>query len=96
MADWKSWWKKNDKQKNGCGCTSDCKPDTGDCKCGCTDSARDSVRLTDVEMAHDIIGELTYICDNYACLCKEGCDCEDKLQSCMQSREKLCEFVEKN
>lgn len=64
-----------------------------DCECGCTEKARDSVRLTDLEIAEDIIGELSELEKEYECLCNEGCDCEKKLESCCESKKRLGEFV---
>ena len=51
-----------------------------DCECGCTREARESVRLTDAEIAEDILGELNELEKEYSCLCGEGCDCSEKLQ----------------
>ena len=64
-----------------------------DCACGCSHEARESVRLTDLEIAEDILGELETLEKNYECLCKEGCDCGDKLRSCCESKQCLCDFV---
>ena len=64
-----------------------------DCECGCTREARESVRLTDAEIAEDILGELNELEKEYSCLCGEGCDCSEKLESCRKSKECLCEFV---
>ena len=84
----------NKNEKNRCGCNSTCKDEeTSDCACGCTPEARDSVRLTDAEIANDVIYELDEICKEYACLCKEGCDCTEKLQSCEECKDALCDYM---
>lgn len=74
-----------------------CKGDkpTADCNCGCSDEARDSVRLTDAEIAQDIMGDITQLCDWYADLAESGCDCAEKLNSCVESKNELTEFVTK-
>lgn len=63
--------------------------------CGCSHEARESVRLTDAEIAQDIIGELEELCNDYKCLCHDGCDCAEKLRSCEHSKNCLCDFVQK-
>ena len=97
MSDWKEKWKKQERIKNGeCGCNPRTDTVSGDCKCGCTTSARESVRLTDAEIAHDIVSELTDLVSAYSCLCDEGCDCVSKLRECEQDRECLREYLENN
>ncbi len=66
-----------------------------DCACGCTKEARNSVRLTDAEIAADILSDLDCLVSEYKCLCESGCDCGEKLRSCENSRNCICEFVEK-
>ena len=97
MSNWKELWKKHEKQKNGeCGCDPCVDSVSGDCKCGCTDKARESVRLTDAEIAHDVVSELTDLCNCYSCLCSEGCDCSDKLHECELDRERIREYLSNN
>ena len=93
MSNWKEIWKKQEKIKNG---ECDCNTVSGDCKCGCSDKARESVRLTDAEIAHDIVSELTDLCSSYSCLCDEGCDCRDKLRDCEEDRKRLYEYLNNN
>lgn len=64
-----------------------------DCACGCTQSARDSVKLTDAEIAEDVLNELNDICGEYSALLASGCNCEEKLRSCEKTRNALCEYV---
>lgn len=72
-----------------------CDKTGSDCECGCTKEARDSVRLTDAEIAEDVLADLQDIADGYAYLCKEGCDCEDKFSSCQKSCQCLCDYIRK-
>ncbi len=97
MADWKNWWKNitKGKSESNCGCNDKGSCVSSDCNCGCTETARDSVRLTDAEIAEDIVNGLEELCGEYECLCREGCDCEEKLCSCRQAKECLCEFINK-
>ncbi|MCI8458972.1 MAG: hypothetical protein HFE46_04840 [Clostridia bacterium] len=78
------FFKKKDKTKTSC-----------DCACGCKDQARDSVRLTDAEIAEDVLCDLEQLCHAYDCLCREGCDCEQKLCSCEKTKARLCEYTQK-
>lgn len=65
-----------------------------DCACGCSHDARDSVRLTDAEIAEDVLNDLRDLQKDYECLCGEGCDCGEKLCSCRKSQECLCSFLQ--
>ena len=67
-----------------------------DCACGCKDEARDCVRLTDAEIAEDVICELDGIIREYSCLCEKGCDCAEKLKSCRETRECLCNYLKES
>lgn len=95
---WNFFGKKHEskEKESDCGCISHKICETADCECGCSQEARDSVKLTDAEIAEDILCELTEICNEYKCLCKDGCECSEKLESCKKSREKLCEFIQNN
>ncbi len=64
-----------------------------DCECGCLDNARESVRLTDAEIAEDIIRDLDSVMRDYSCLCDDGCDCEEKLCSCEKTKQCLCDYL---
>lgn len=86
--------------KNHCGCTPnehvcDCTTDetVSNCECGCTEDARESVKLTDAEIAKDILWEVNEICGEYASLLAEGYDCTEKLRSCEKLRSELTEYV---
>lgn len=65
----------------------------GDCECGCCKEARDSVRLTDFEIAEDILGELKDLEHSYKCLCSDGCECAEKLKSVEEDKQCFCDFV---
>lgn len=98
-------WNKNEKQlwntdepvSGDCGCTScGCGTTTEDNACGCTSEARDRVRLTDAEIAKDIIGDLDWLCRTYDCLVKDGCKCQDALDSCERVRTAICKYAKEN
>ena len=74
-------------------CKSKKSQTSSDCACGCTKEARNSVRLTDTEIAADILSDLESLTHEYKCLCESGCDCGEKLRSCETSRNCICEFV---
>lgn len=79
------FFKKKDKSKTG-----------SDCACGCKNEARESVRLTDAEIAEDVLCELEQICRAYDCLCNDGCDCEQKLCSCRKTQADLQSFLKES
>lgn len=92
MGSFKKWWHKIT-GGNDCEC-DECV--TSDCNCGCGEHARDSVRLTDAEIAEDVLGDINLLCDAYTCMCDEGENCTDKLCSCVKCRDTLTEYVQKN
>ncbi len=63
--------------------------------CGCCAEARDSVRLTDAEIAEDVIASMSSLCGDYAECIDEGCDCEDALCSCERIRKSLCDYADR-
>lgn len=63
--------------------------------CGCSSKARKSVRLTDAEIAEDVIASMGALCGAYADCIDDGCNCEDALCSCERVRKSLCEYAER-
>lgn len=71
------------KDKKGC-----------DCACGCSHDARESVRLTDAEIAQDILFDLDQIVHAYDA-CVQTDECIRNLHSCKHSESELTAFLQK-
>lgn len=88
------WNNQEVKKDDACECAPcGCDEVSGDNVCGCSHEARDSVRLTDAEIAEDVIASLNSLCGDYADCIASGCDCEDALCSCERVRKSLCDYV---
>ena len=94
----KQLWNNDHPVENGdCGCTHcDCTTVSQDNACGCTDSARDRVRLTDAEIAEDVLISLNALCGAYADGIACGGNWEDALASCERVRKSICEYAKTN
>ena len=84
----------NDHPTDGCACG--CDTVSQDNACGCTDTARDRVRLTDAEIAEDVLLSLGMLCGAYADGIACGGNWEDALTACEHVRKSLCEYAKTN
>ena len=95
-------WEKNEQQlwnndhpvETDCGCTHcGCESVSQDNACGCTDTARNRVRLTDAEIAEDILLSLNVLCGAYADRIACGETWEEALAAVERVRKSLCEYA---
>ena len=86
----------NNDHPTDCGCSPCGCEVSSDNACGCNTVARDRVRLTDAEIAEDVLISLNALCGAYADRIACGGNLEEALASCERVRKSICAYAKTN